>query len=166
MPEASKDPDGTPPSILVRPARMDDLPVLLEFEQGIIAAERPYDHTLKPDPISYYNLAEKIASDDAEVAVAEIDGQLVASGFAQKKPSRHYISPPYHAYLGFMYVHPDHRGAGLNQLILDHLCVWAKSRGLPEIHLTVYPENQPAIRAYEKAGFKPYLTEMRINLAE
>ena len=40
------------------------------------------------------------------------------------------------------------------------------SVGLPEIHLTVYPDNAPAIRAYEKVGFEPYILEMRLNLDE
>ena len=57
-------------SLIVRSARPEELPTLKQFEQGIIHAERPYDHTLKPDPISYYDIGELIASPDAEV----IDG--------------------------------------------------------------------------------------------
>ena len=55
--------------------------------------------------------------------------------------------------------------ARLNVLI-DHLTSWAKANGLSEIRLTVYSTNDPAIRAYEKAGFAPYITEMRLNLDE
>jgi len=140
--------------------------VLLAFEQGIITAERPYDHTLKPDPISYYDIAELIASDDAEVAVIELDGQVVASGFAMQKVSKAYVQDEYHAYLGFMYVGPDYRGRGLNQHLLAHLSGWAKANDLHEIRLTVYSDNAPAIRAYEKAGFTSHIVEMRLNLDE
>ena len=150
----------------VRPATPDDLPILKAFEQGIIAAERPYDPTLKPDPISYYDLGELIGSDDTEVAVVELDGAIVASGFAKKKASRHYVRDSHHAFLGFMFVRPEARGQGLNQLLMDHLLAWAKDHGLSEVHLTVYPGNETAIRAYEKAGFAPYITEMRLNLDE
>lgn len=150
----------------VRPATRDDLPVLREFEQGIITAERPYDHTLKPDPISYYDIGELIDSQDAEVAVIEIGGEIVASGYAQKKLSRRYLRNEYHAFLGFMFVRPSARGQGLNQVLMDHLLCWARSRDLPEVHLTVYPGNEPAVRAYEKAGFTPYILEMRLNLDE
>ena len=62
--------------ILIRTATQVDLPTLLAFEQGIITAERPYDKTLKPDPISYYDISELIASNDAEVAVAVADGAI------------------------------------------------------------------------------------------
>ena len=151
---------------IVRSARPSDLPVLLEFEQAIILAERPYDHTLKPDPISYYDIGEMIGEEDAEVAVVEVDGRLVASGYAKKKRSRHYLKPEFHAFIGFLFVVPEFRGQGINQILLDHLFEWARSNDLPEIHLTVYPENQPAVRAYEKVGFKPYIVEMRMNLDE
>jgi len=158
--------DSKPVSPLVRSARQEDLPILLEFEQGIISAERPYDPTLKPDPISYYDIAELIASDHAEVAVIEMDGQLVASGFATTKPSKAYVQDTRHAYLGFMFVKPDYRGQGLNKHLLDHLLQWAKAHDLPEIRLTVYSDNAPAIRAYEKVGFTSHILEMRMNLDE
>lgn len=151
-------------SILIRSARLSDLPTLLAFEQGIIQAERPYDQTLKPDPISYYDIGELISSDDAEVVVAERDGQLIASGYAKRKASRDYVEPSQHAYIGFLFVSPEHRGEGVNKLILDHLFAWAAKNDLPEVHLTVYPDNAAAIRAYEKAGFEPYILEMRLNL--
>ena len=153
-------------NLIVRSARPEELPTLKQFEQGIIYAERPYDHTLKPDPISYYDIGELIASPDAEVAVAEIDGQLVGSGYAKKKRSRHYVSPDYHAFIGFLYVDPDFRGRGINKQVLDHLFDWARKNDLPDVHLTVYPDNEPAIKAYYKTGFKPYLSEMRLNLDE
>ncbi|MEO1475526.1 MAG: GNAT family N-acetyltransferase [Pseudomonadota bacterium] len=153
-------------SILIRPARADELPTLKTFEQGIVKAERPMDATLKPDPISYYDLGELVASGDAEVVVAELNGELIASGYAKKKRSLPYVSPDYQAFIGFLYVAPEHRGKGVNQLILDHLFAWAKANDLPEVHLTVYPSNDAALRAYEKVGFEPYLLEMRVNLDE
>ena len=153
-------------SLLIRPAQAADLPTLLRFEQGIVMAERPFDHTLKPDPISYYDVEAMIDAPDAEVAVAVLDGALIGSGYAQRKRSRHYVDPDYHAYIGFLYVDPEHRGKGVNQRVLDHLFAWARANDLPEIHLTVYPQNAPAIRAYEKVGFDPYILEMRLNLDE
>ncbi|MEL6858423.1 MAG: GNAT family N-acetyltransferase [Pseudomonadota bacterium] len=153
-------------NILIRSAKLEDLPTLLGFEQGIVTAERPYDHTLKPDPISYYDIEAMISDPNAEVAVAEVDGVLAGSGYAIRKASRHYVSPDHHAYIGFLYVAPEHRGAGLNKRVLDHLFAWARAKDLPEIHLTVYPDNAPAVRAYEKVGFAPYILEMRLNLDE
>jgi len=151
-------------SIIIRSAIELDLPVLKSFEQGIITAERPYDDTLKTDPISYYDIHAMMLSENSEVAVAEIDGICVGSGYVTKKQSLDYVTHDYHAFIGFLYVELSHRGKGINRLVLNHLFDWARENDLPNIHLTVYPENAPALRAYEKTGFKPHLLEMRLNL--
>jgi GNAT superfamily N-acetyltransferase len=149
------------PSILVRPATTADLPTLLVFEQGVIAAERPMDPTIKEGPIHYYNLPAMLASPDIRLLVAELDGKLVGSGYARIEPGRHYLKHALHAYLGFMYVDPAHRGEGVNQLIIQNLAEWARSRNITELRLDVYTVNTPAIRAYEKAGFTQHLLTMR-----
>ena len=152
--------------ISIRKATVEDLTTLLEFEQGIIIAERPFNPTLKPDPISYYDLKEIILNEDSDVYVGETEGKVVCSASAIIKPGKPYVKHEKHAYLGFMYVLPDFRGKGLNKLIMAQLKSWAAERGLTELRLTVYAENLPAIKAYEKAGFKSLITEMRLNLEE
>jgi GNAT superfamily N-acetyltransferase len=150
----------------IRSARLSDLPILQSFEQGIIVAERPYNSALKSDPISYYDIRAMILSEDFEVVTAEVDGKLIASGYVQKKRSEAHVKSDYHAFIGFLYVVPEYRGRGINKLILDHLFMWARENNLPDVHLTVYPQNAPAVRAYEKVGFEPHLLEMRLNLDE
>ncbi|GGA89236.1 GNAT family N-acetyltransferase [Mucilaginibacter rubeus] len=151
--------------MLIRKATIEDLPVLLQFEQGIITAERPFDSTLKPDPISYYDLKAFITSTDVQVLVAEIDGEIAGSGYARikKNPDAYYDFEKY-AYLGFMYVLPEYRGMGVNQAIIEELKKWTVEQGLTEIRLEVYNDNIGAIKAYEKAGFKKRMIEMRIRL--
>ena len=148
----------------IREATHTDLETLRSFEQGIIAAERPYDTTLKSDPISYYDIKAMIDSPTAVVIVAEIDNTVIGSGYAKRKASRHYTTPEHHAFLGMMYVEPEHRGKGVNGLVLDGLVKWARQQDLHAMHLTVYPGNETACRAYEKAGFTPYVLEMRMSL--
>jgi len=123
-------------NITVRPARESDLPILKSFEQGIITAERPFDETLKPDPISYYDIRAMIHSSEAEVAVAEVDDELVASGYVVKKESLEYAINDYHAFIGFLYVAPAYRGKGINGRVLDHLFAWAKAQKLLESRLS------------------------------
>lgn len=152
--------------INTRPATLADLDTLLQFEQGIVAAERPFDPTLKAGEIHYYNLAALILSPEAEVIVAEVANEIVGSGYAQIRPGKDYNKHERFAYLGFMYVKPAYRGQGVNGLVLDALVAWSKSQGIAEIRLEVYAENGGAIRAYEKAGFTPNLLEMRMNLEQ
>ncbi|WP_240183051.1 GNAT family N-acetyltransferase [Pedobacter jeongneungensis] len=49
-------------------------------------------------------------------------------------------------------------------MILKALINWAKTKGLSEIRLEVYDENIAAKKAYLKAGFKPNLLEMRMEV--
>jgi GNAT superfamily N-acetyltransferase len=151
--------------ITTRPATTADLPTLLRFEQGVISAERPMDATIKDGPIHYYDLDKMLASPHIHLVVAETEeGTLVGSAYARIDPSRHYLKHTHHAYCGFMYVEPGYRGKGVNQLIIDALKSWARSRNLTELRLDVYTTNDTAIRAYEKAGFTPYLINMRMGI--
>jgi ribosomal protein S18 acetylase RimI-like enzyme len=62
-----------------------------------------------------------------------------------------------------MYVKPGHRGKGINKVITDELVSWSKLRGISEVRLDVYAQNESAIKAYEKAGFEPHLLTMRLK---
>lgn len=150
-------------NVKLRTATLDDIDVLLAFEQGVITAERPFDVTLGADPITYYNLEELILSDDASIIVAEIEGKIVGSGYALQKPARHYLNHEFYSYMGFMFTLPQYRGRGVNTKIIERLKLWSDSKGLKEIRLTVYDENHGAIRAYEKVGFKKHIIEMRLQ---
>ncbi len=149
--------------LTVRKAVLTDLDVLLGFEQGIIQAERPFDSTLDKDPISYYDLKLLIKAEDAEVLVCEVNGHIVGSGYAKVMEAKPYLDHNAYCYLGFMYTVPSYRGKGVNAVIIDGLKKWALTRGLNEIRLTVYTDNEPAIRSYEKAGFEKHLIEMRLR---
>lgn len=149
---------------IIRDAVLKDLPILKVFEQELIKAERPFDPTIRPDPISYYDLEEYVKRDDVKVVVAEMDGILVSSGYAYAKSARTYLDHTQYAYLGFMYTVPEYRGRGINQRIVEVLMNWARKNDLIEVRLTVYNQNLPAIKAYEKAGFKEHLNEMRLRL--
>ena len=152
-------------SINVRPATNADLDTLLLFEQGVIAAERPFDPTIREGAINYYDLRYMLSAPEIRLMVAELDGVLIGSGYARIEKGRHYLKHTHHAYLGFMYVVPEHRGKGINRLIIDALTNWAVTQNIYELRLDVYYDNHPAITAYEKADFVKHLIEMRMGLA-
>src|SRR4030095_560757 len=153
--------------IVVRPAALTDLGILLKFEQAMIEAERPFDNTIRDgNDVRYYDLEDLIASADAEIVVAEIDGEVIGSGYARIETSKAYLKHLQHAYLGFMYVVPDHRGKGVNKKIVEVLEAWSVSRGVSVLLLEVYVENAAAIRAYEKSGYTGHVLEMRKSVTE
>src|SRR4051812_688676 len=147
--------------VIIRKAIQADLPVLLDFEQGIIATERPFDSTLAKDPIHYYDLEGMINDAQVELVVAQLGAQIIGSGYARIEKAKQYLNHPYHAYLGFMYVVPQYRGMGINQKIIEALKNWSVQRGVIELKLDVYVENAAAIKAYEKVGFAKLMVQMR-----
>jgi GNAT superfamily N-acetyltransferase len=150
--------------INIRKAHPDDLEKLLEFEQGIISAERPFDPTLKEGKIHYYDIEKMISASHIEILVAEIDSEIIGSGYARIEAAKPYLNHETYAYLGFMYTDEKHRGKGVNAKIINSLKDWCRSKDISELRLDVYNDNAPAIKAYEKVGFKKYLINMRMGL--
>jgi ribosomal protein S18 acetylase RimI-like enzyme len=147
--------------IIIRKAESKDLVTLLQFEQGVISAERPFDPTLKAKT-NYYDIEQMIASPSVELLVAERNGELIASGYSRIEEEKPYLQHTKHGYLGFMYVLPEHRGRCINKMIIDALAAWTASQGVHELRLDVYHLNEAAIRAYEKVGFVKHMTAMRM----
>lgn len=152
--------------IKIRKALPNDLEQLLSFEQHIIETELPFDPTLKREPTNYYDLKQMLTESHVEVVVAEINDKIIGSGYARIEKSKLYNQHTHHGYLGFMYVSPDHRGKGINKLIIDALKKWAASKNITELRLDVYIDNISAIRAYEKIGFSKLMVLMRLGLEE
>lgn len=149
---------------IVRKATEKDLPVLMEFMNGLVEAERPMDPTIKDGNIVYYDLSEIMKNSDSDLFVVELNNELVASGYAKIKKDRHYLKHEKQGYLGFMFVPEKHRGNSYNKLIMDALLKWCKARNIFEIRLDVYEDNPSAIRAYEKVGLKKHLINMRMDI--
>lgn len=150
--------------LTIRQATLADLETLLSFEQALIDFERPLDATIKDGDIHYYNLENMISAASVEIVVAESGGEIVGCGYASIEDSKPYLTHRQHAYLGFMYVVPEHRGKGVNRLIIDKLKQWSVSKGVTQMRLEVFASNPAAIKAYEKVGFAPRLLEMTASL--
>ena len=118
--------------INIRPAQPGELPTLLDFERGLIEAERPFDPTMSKEEFHYYDLLKMIQDDEAEVLVAEHNGKLVGSGHARILEPKSYNDFGRYAFLGFMYVLPEYRGKGINQAIITRLKEWANKRGMQD----------------------------------
>jgi ribosomal protein S18 acetylase RimI-like enzyme len=157
--------DANNENITIRPAVNADLPELNEFLQFLVEAERPFDPTLKEEKIIYYDIQELIADEKTEVLVIESDNKLVGCGYAQIRSAKPYQNHELFGYLGFMFVKPEFRGRGINNLLLNDLKQWVLSKGITEVRLEEYSDNDPAVRAYEKAGFKQILTTMRCDIS-
>lgn len=148
----------------IREATAEDYDTLLRFEQGVIRAERPFDPTLKDDPIRYYDINEMLTASHVRLVVADNGDELMGCGYARIENSKPYLRHAKHAYLGFMYTEPKFRGQGVNNRIIEALSRWSVSKGVDEMRLDVYHGNVTAQKAYIKAGFVNHMIEMRMGL--
>lgn len=150
-------------TITFREATLEDKPMLLQFEQQLIAYERPFDCILKDD-CTYYDLDFLIQSKDTKLIVAAVDNTLIASGYAKIVKAKPYHKITEYTYMGFMYVDPEYRGQGVIQNIIEQLKQWSISINVFETRLEVYSDNTSAIKAYQKKGFRNRMIEMKMDL--
>jgi len=148
-------------NIKIRKATLDDLDILLDFEQQLITVERPMDISLEQHKkINYYDINEFIKSNNAEVFVAVFNNEIVGSGYGLIKQNENHFAEKLHGHVGFMFVKKRYRGKGISKLLLNTIFDWFKTQNITEIRLQVYDINDSAIKAYEKAGFEKNLIEM------
>jgi GNAT superfamily N-acetyltransferase len=153
--------------VIIRRANLGELDLLLAFEQAMIEAERPFDETIRSgSDVHYYDIEALIVSPDAKVLVAELGSEIVGSGYARLEVAESYLKHERHSYLGFMFVVPEHRGKGVNRMIMKALEAWSLSQGVTEMQLEVYTANAAALKAYEKSGYDALLLTMRKALTD
>lgn len=150
--------------VTTREARIEDLDILLEFEQGVIEAERPLDPFLKKGSINYYDIEKLISSEKVHLVVATSNEEIVGSGYVRIEKSGSYHKNEQNGYIGFMYVKPSFRGKRISAVVLESLKEWAKNKGLKELRLDVYNANLAAIKSYERFGFNKSLVNMRMEI--
>lgn len=149
-----------------RQASLGDIPTLLELEQAVVEAERPFNSSIKEVGATYYDLEDLITSENACLIIVEDKSKIIGTGYSQIRPSKRSLNHEYHGYLGFMYVDPEYRGKGVNKKVMDLLIDWTKDKGISDFYLDVYAQNTSAIKAYEKVGFEPCLLEMKLHLGK
>jgi len=150
--------------ISIRIANLDDLETLLQFEQGVIAFERPLDSFLSDGDLYYYNIPQLITSKKSHLIVGVLNDELVASGYIRLEDSKEYHKNLKHGYIGFIFVKPAFRGQRISSLILESLKKWAEEKDLKELRLDVYSNNVGAIKAYERFGLIKSLVNMRMDI--
>jgi ribosomal protein S18 acetylase RimI-like enzyme len=153
----------SPDNLRLREATAADLDTLVRLEQEVIAAERPFDSAIRESGARYYELDRLLADPATHLLVGEVDGRVIATGYAQLRASDPAFRHRRHAYLGFMYVAAEYRGHGINRAVVDALVEWGRSKGIQDFHLEVYAANASAIRAYEKAGFRRLMLKMKLG---
>jgi ribosomal protein S18 acetylase RimI-like enzyme len=92
-------------------------------------------------------LAQYLTERDAGLALALHDG--VAVGFVGWYP----LAGARTMKLDKLYVLPEHHGAGIGRMLIDHVVAKAREADCTAVTLNVNRNNVDAVRAYERCGF-------------
>jgi RimJ/RimL family protein N-acetyltransferase len=92
--------------------------------------------------------------------VAEVPGRWVgsATGILEQPGSEDFEGQPVETrqvHVVGVWLHPDHRGQGVIQRMIDAVVAWGAERGVERARLYVHADNARAQGAYRKAGFAP-----------
>jgi RimJ/RimL family protein N-acetyltransferase len=122
-----------------------------------IAFSADYEHNLKQPP-SYWQERLTMQPEEATMFLAEQESRLIGmTGMMRNNSSKTRHS----AWIWGVYVSPDWRGLRIADEMIASCFEWAKPRQIIIAKLVVATVNQPAIKCYERCGFKTYGTEPR-----
>lgn len=72
--------------------------------------------------------------------------------------------PGEYAFIGNVVIDKNHRGKGLGkEIVLYMLKIAHEKHNLPEVRISVFSENTPAMLLYSSVGFEPYNIEERMD---
>ena len=120
-----------------------------------IAFSADYDKNLN-HPLKYWEDLLSPHPDESTIFIAEYDGKLIGMTGVMRGNSP---KTRHSAWIWGVYVSAKWRGLHIAEGLIDSCLAWAKPRGVVIAKLGVAAVNQPAIRCYERCGFKIYGTE-------
>jgi GNAT superfamily N-acetyltransferase len=136
------------PSITIRKAAREDIPLILRFIRALAEYEREPDSVVATEA----DLDRWLFGDHpaAEVVFATIDG--VDAGFALYFPNFSTWAGKPGLYLEDLFVLPDYRRRGLGRALLAHLARICVERGYARFEWSVLDWNEPSIAFYRSLG--------------
>ena len=135
----------------MRPAGVDDVPVILELIRDLATYERaPHEVTATEEQLVDVLFGERRA---AEVLLA-FEGESPVGFAVFFHNFSTWLGRP-GLYLEDLFVKPDKRGKGYGRALLVELAKIARDRGCGRMEWAVLNWNEPAIKFYRALGAKP-----------
>lgn len=141
-----------PSRFTIRPARVQDAPLLARAERTIAAT--PGFLVSRPSEVTDERFAQTITAlrgaDNGHYLVAEDEDHIVGHGLLEPMP----LAGIRHVVRLTLVAHPGYQGQGVGQALLSRLISWARSApAVEKIELNVRSSNTPAQALYLKMGF-------------
>ena len=141
----------TPENFQIRPARVDDVPIILELIRDLATYERaPNEVTATEKRLVDVLFGERPA---AEVLLA-FEGETPVGFAVYFYNFSTWLGRP-GLYLEDLFVKPEKRGKGYGRALLVELARIARDRGCGRMEWAVLDWNEPAIKFYRALGAKP-----------
>jgi GNAT superfamily N-acetyltransferase len=140
-----------PERIAIRPATVDDVPLVLRFIRELAEYERLADQVVATEDGLRHTLFGP--QPKAEVVFAMVGGE--EAGFALFFHNYSTFLGRLGIYLEDLYVRPELRGRGIGGALLRHLAQLALERGCGRLEWSVLDWNEPALAFYRSIGAKP-----------
>ena len=149
-------------NIVIREANPDDAVRFRELrlealQNSPIAFSADYQKNFNHPPKYWEDLLTP-QPDESTIFISEHDNKLIGMTGVMRSNSpktRHAV------WIWGVYVTPDWRGLHIAEGLITACLNWAKERHAVLAKLGVAVVNEPAIRCYERCGFKVYGTEPR-----
>ena len=149
-----------------------DEPAILSFINGLQDYEAAFEPDRRRDPnfaVEHWrDLQHRCAEKHgimliAEDFVPEGGARPVGWAFAHDDKAEVFVveQERRHGFLAELYLMPQARGKGLGRALIEGCESWARGRGHKLLTVGVLAQNPTAVRAYEGAGYAPYVTIMR-----
>ena len=153
----------------IRPMMREDDPAVqalyreLFFEMAAIA---PMYIQAADQDVEYLDAV--LDSDEDDVLVADEEGTILGFVVLQTQ-----LTPPIPCMVRYRFaalmdlmVRPDARNKGIGTALIDAARAWTRQNGLRFLELDVLLGNQRARSLYEREGFAPVLSTMRLMMEE
>ena len=144
--------------ITVEPATHDDIPRLVELEEGLFREdaglhERFADVTW-PSREGHEDFVQLLTNPSTLVVHARVDAIIVGFAVGYLQPSSPTRLPVTYGVLRSLYVEPSRRNAGVGSRLTAVFVGWARANGCVEAHVESYAANEDAQRFYARHGFE------------
>ena len=153
---------------VIRRARDGDEHHVAEFAIRLFAQHVEYD----PGRFSIFANVDGAArfyrsrfdTADSAVFVAELENEIVGFAYIERDPLNYSELLENGAWLHDIYVDEQARAEGVGKALISAAAKAAKQMGAEKLLLTVAAKNPGAQKIFEKAGFRPTMMEMTLNL--
>lgn len=152
-----------------RVATEDDFPLVSEYYTKLDALFRELDYRLpKPDNVgqAWLDSFQRTLGRFSKLWVAELDGEVVAFLLARVKHIPPYMGGVMVGELSDEWVEPHARRMGIADKLCRYGFEWLRELDVHSVEIRILRGNEASWSMLEPMGFKPELTQYRVNWDE